>query len=345
MVYRRKGRIGWWFHYYHPEHGRQCEAKCKSEGKRAANLEAAQLKSELARQFVPVATDDFEAFIRRDYWPSQRNHLTPKGLEREQGIFDKHLGPFFRGPMRRIDRALLISYIAQRLGGQKPASRESVRKELHILKHALRIAVKVRILARNPFDELERQDWPSPGEKRTRHLDGTEWQRLIAKVPREKRASVILLVNSGMRRGELMALEWSDINFSSGSAWVPRTKGGVRTGKGRWVKLTQEMCSLIASLPRAQANPRVIWQFTPEALTVAFRRAAAAAGLANFRMHDLRHTFATTLRKAGYGIDVIAQLLGHADLRQTQIYAHIADETLNDAVASVQGQFVSTKIH
>jgi site-specific recombinase XerD len=62
-------------------------------------------------------------------------------------------------------------------------------------------------------------------------------------------------------------------------------------------------------------------------------------------MHDLRHTFATTLRKAGYGIDVIAQLLGHADLRQTQIYAHIADETLNDAVASVQGQFVSTKIH
>ena len=70
------------------------------------NLEAAQLKSELARQLVPVATDDFEAFIRRDYWPSQQNHLTLKGLEREQGIFDKHLGPFFRGPMRRIDRAL-----------------------------------------------------------------------------------------------------------------------------------------------------------------------------------------------------------------------------------------------
>src|SRR4030095_1341838 len=61
MVYRRKGRIGWWFHYYHPEHGRQCEAKCKSEGKRSANLEGAQLKSELARQFVPVAIDDFEA--------------------------------------------------------------------------------------------------------------------------------------------------------------------------------------------------------------------------------------------------------------------------------------------
>lgn len=102
---------------------------------------------------------------------------------------------------------------------------------------------------------------------------------------------------------------------------------------------------MIWALPHAQANPRVIWQFTPEALTVAFRRAAAAAGLANFRMHDLRHTFATTLRKAGYGIDVIAQLLGHADLRQTQIYAHIADETLTDAVASVKGQFVSTKIH
>jgi len=344
MVYRRKGRTGWWFHYLHPEHGRQCEQKCQKEGKRAASVEAAQFKSELARQFVPIAADDFGAFIARDYWPSQKNHLTAAGLEREAGIFDKHLGPYFAGSMRRIDAALIIDYITLRQS-QPRSSRETVRKELNILKHALRIAVKRRLLARNPFDDLERKDWPRPGEKRTRHLDGTEWQRLIEAVPLSKRAAVVLLVNSGMRRGELMALEWSDINFSSGTAWAARTKGGIRTGKGRFIELTPEMCSLLSTMPRNAENPRVIWQFTRNALTVAFRRAVKVAGLASFRLHDLRHTFATTLRKAGVGIDVIAQLLGHSDVRQTQIYAHIADESRKSAAATMGEQFGSKKVH
>jgi len=337
MVYRRKGKQGWWFHYDDPETTRQCQRKCENKRKRAAELEAAQFKGELARQFVPISSDDFCDFVRRDYWPSQQNHLTQRALQREQGILDNHLGPYFTGPMRRINRALIISYIAKRF--HEKASRETVRKELHILKHALRIAVKTRQLERNPFDDLERQDWPAQGEKRTRHLVEEEWRRLIRHIPVANRAAVVLLVNSGMRRGELMNLEWTDLNLVTGMAWIAKTKGGIRTGKGRWVKLNQEMCRLVGLQPRLAGNPKVFSQFTPNSLTVAFRRAVVAAGLNNFRLHDLRHTFATALRKAGIGIDVIAELLGHADLRQSQIYAHIADESLHQAVQSIEGQF------
>lgn len=252
---------------------------------------------------------------------------------------NKHLGPYFAGPLSTIDRARIIGYITKRT--EERASRETIRKELTILKHALRIAVKpsVGMLEHNPFDELERSDWPAPGHKRTRHLVGNEWKRLMEKLSLDKRPAVILLVNSGMRRGELFALEWHDIDFNKRVAWVARTKGGSRTGKGRWVRLTPEMVELLRSMPRLKDNSKVLWQFSPNALTVAYRRAVAAAKLHNLRLHDLRHTFATTLREAGVGIDVLADMLGHADLRQTQIYAHVGKGLLDKAAKSIEGKF------
>lgn len=339
MVYRRKGREGWWFHVADPATGRQLQVKAKQRLKRKAELEAAEYKSQLRKQFVPISSDDFGEFIHKHFWPGQMNHLTPKAMIRERGILDKHLGPHFAGPMRLIDRAALIGYIGKRQ--EQKASRETIRKELNTLKHALRIACKpaIGLLARNPFDDLERKDWPAPGEKRTRHLVGDEWQRLMAKLPVEKRPAVILLVNSGMRRGELFGLEWSDLNFKTGMAHVAKTKGGTRTGRGRLVKLTAEMVALLKHMPKLAGNEKVLWQFSANALSVAFRRGVKAAGLHNLRMHDLRHTFATEVRRAGAGIDVIAQLLGHSDIRQSQIYAHIGQKALDKAARSIEGKF------
>lgn len=166
----------------------------------------------------------------------------------------------------------------------------------------------------------------------------------MAVLPVEKRAAVILLVNSGMRRGELFNLEWPDVDLLKGVAWITKTKGVVRTGTGRWVRLTPEMVELLKIMPRHEKDRRVLWQFTGNALTVAFKRAVRKAGLENLRLHDLRHTFATEIRKAGHGIDLIAQLLGHADLRQSQIYTHIGREDLDEAAKAIEGKF-GEKIH
>jgi integrase len=267
--------------------------------------------------------------------------LSPRSIQRELGILDKHLGPYFAGPMRDIDRRSLIAYIAKRK--TEKASNETIRKELTTLKHALRIAVKIRLLPRNPFDDLERKDWPPPGIERTRHLIDDEWLRLMGALPIDKRPAVILLVNSGMRRGELCGLEWQDIDLEGRIAWAARTKAGVRTGRGRWVNLTPATLEILRMMPRKQDEPRILWQFTPNALTVAFRRAAKAARLHNLRLHDLRHTFATSVRQAGHGIDVIAQLLGHADLRQTKRYAHLGSEEMTTAADSIEGKFTNGK--
>jgi site-specific recombinase XerD len=57
-------------------------------------------------------------------------------------------------------------------------------------------------------------------------------------------------------------------------------------------------------------------------------------------MRHFKHTFATDLRKDGFGLDVIAKLLGHSDLRQTKRYAHLGDELLVEAVRSLEGKYI-----
>jgi integrase len=224
----------------------------------------------------------------------------------------------------------------------RPVTGETARKELTIMKHILRLAVKLQQLTRNPFDDLEPQEWPAHGQERTRHLVGDEWQRLLAATPLAMRPAVVLLVNSGMRRGEMMNLEWSDVNLETGTAWIAKTKGSIRTGKGRWVRLPVEMIELIKMLPPLASSRKLFWQFKATQLSTEIGRAIRRAQLHNLRLHDLRHTFATTIRQSGHGLDTIAKLLGHADLRQTKRYAHLAEEQMTQALQSLSGRFTST---
>src|SRR5438132_1578691 len=191
-VRKRKGRPGWYFKHRDPKTKKEY-FRYGGPTRRAAQVAERKLIQELEKSSGKFpGDDDLNNFIETDYWPSQKNHLTPKGAERGRGILNKHLGPDFSGPMSKITRAKLIAYIDKRLNHDH-ASRESVRKELTVFKHALRIAVKIQLLARNPFEDLEQKDWPPKGEERTRHLVGDEWPRLIAEVPRIMRPAAAVL--------------------------------------------------------------------------------------------------------------------------------------------------------
>lgn len=356
MAHQLAGRKGWYFrldfrgHTYHRYGGKT---------KDAAELAKHKLRIRLENEHPQTTHDDLNQFIMGSYWPAQLAHLTPEGAKRERGIINKHLGPFFAGQMRLISRESILAYVNKRLNDApvrvdptaepapkedrrrrlRPVSGETVRKELVILKHILRIAVKLKVLGWNPFNDIEPKEWPSKGQERTRHLMGDEWVRLLTAVPEQMRAAVIVMVNSGIRRGELMGLEHADLNLKTGMGWIAKTKGGIRTGKGRWVRFTLDMVELLRAQPRQKGNPRVFWAFKANQLSVEIGRAVKRAGLENFRLHDLRHSFATSLKEEGFDIDIIAKLLGHSDLRMTMRYAHIGNKQLDEAVESISGRY------
>jgi integrase len=353
MAHRLAGRRGW---YFRLDFRGKTFHRYGGETKAAAEMAKHRLQSELEAEHPQAEHDDLNQFIMESYWPAQTTHLTPRGAERELGIIDKHLGPFFAGPMRLITRERILAYVNKRLHEKpeeetrdrrrrlRPISSETVRKELVTLKHVLRIAVKLRVLARNPFDDIESKEWPSKGQERTRHLVGDEWSRLLTATPEGMRSALIVMVNSGMRRGELMGLEHADLNAQTGMGWIAKTKGGARTGKGRWVRFTHDMVELLQAQPRQKGSRLIFWQFSSSQLSVEIGRAVKRAGLENFRLHDLRHSFATSLREQGCGIDLIAKLLGHSDLRMTARYAHLGSRMLDDAVATIVGKY-SGKVH
>lgn len=139
---------------------------------------------------------------------------------------------------------------------------------------------------------------------------------------------VLLAMNTGLRRGELTSLEWRDIDLGRKMLTVRRERA--KSGKQRHIPLNAEAMSVLTqwrSQGRDQGrlfrvnDPKKAWEGVLE-----------AAGIKDFRFHDLRHHFASKLVMAGVDLNTVRELLGHADLTMTLRYAHLAPEHLAAAV-------------
>jgi len=149
---------------------------------------------------------------------------------------------------------------------------------------------------------------------------------------------------SGMRLSELTSLRWHQIDAGARSIDLGRTKNGKR----RVVPITPALASVLASLP---SGPRSAHVFTiPErsdrakgdedtrrrdTASDAFRDWRIASKLVDLRLHDMRHDFATRVRRSGEGLDVVAALLGHSSLQMSARYAHLDDAATRAAAAKV----------
>jgi integrase len=146
--------------------------------------------------------------------------------------------------------------------------------------------------------------------------------------------AIRLLAMTGMRRGEVLNLKWDYLDFERGLAHLPDSK----TGRKR-VPLARPVLDLLASSPRMEGNPYVIWGETQGQPLVGLQRiwekVRAEAGLDDVRMHDLRHTYASFGAAAGFGLFVIGHVLGHADAATTQRYAHLGPDPVRMAAERI----------
>lgn len=149
-------------------------------------------------------------------------------------------------------------------------------------------------------------------------------------------ASVLLL--TGARLGEALALQWADVDRHNALARLTATKAA-RNGRRattRHVPITDDLEDLFDRLAQ---QPTPLAHVKRRNLQRRWRAAAHAAGLKGLRLHDLRHTYASWLAQAGVSLTVIKELLGHADITTTQRYAHLCPDTLAaTARAALNGQ-------
>jgi len=150
--------------------------------------------------------------------------------------------------------------------------------------------------------------------------------------------AILISLNTGLRRGELLALRWNDINFRLAVLSVQATSA--KTGQTRHVPLNEEAIDALKQW-RVQ-NPDVSGIDKVFAATTSFKTAWSgilkAAKIKNFRWHDLRHHFASRLVQADVNLNTVRELLGHGSLAMTVRYAHLGPDQKREAVALLCGR-------
>lgn len=175
--------------------------------------------------------------------------------------------------------------------------------------------------------------------KRERFLTAEEVQRLVACVRESDNPQlqyiVPLLLLLGCRKRELLDSQWSHFDLERRTWRIPLSKNG----KARHVPLSADVLAIMAQVPRWDDCPYVVPNPKTKKPYVSFfyswDTARKQAGLPEVRVHDLRHSTASFLVNSGRSLYEVQKILGHTQLKTTQRYAHLSQETLLEAVDSL----------
>lgn len=173
--------------------------------------------------------------------------------------------------------------------------------------------------------------------QRERFLSEPDAQALFAAIKQSTNSMlqhiIPMLILTGARKREVLDARWEDIDFEHKSWRIHTTK----SGHHRYVPLSDGAIAVLDAIPRNGE-----WIFANEdtgkpyaSIYASWHTARTRAGLADVRVHDLRHSFASFLVNAGRSIYEVQRLLGHAHIRTTQRYAHLSKDTLLDATNAV----------
>lgn len=340
MPYRRKDSAVWWASYADPS-GRRVRRSTGTKNRKEAEALEAKWKLEAFRE------NRWGEQPKRSFSELMVAYLKgtsgeKRSAEREL-VCAKHLREVFRGrDLRTLGPADVRAYVElRRSAGVGPAT---INREIGLLSAALNWARR----------ELE-WDLPNPvqgrrlraPEGRTRWITRQEAAALMAAARAEPQAAhlvdfIRLALHTGMRRGEMLGLEWHRVDFKEGLVYLAGCHQ--KNGKIGSVPLNREARAALLSragfrAKHCRASP---WVFAHkdgsriQSVKHAFSTACRKAGIEDFRIHDLRHSCAAWLVQSGVSIREVAELLRHSDIRVTMRYAHLAPENIRATVAALE---------
>ena len=159
-----------------------------------------------------------------------------------------------------------------------------------------------------------------------------EINKILAVCPSPAWKLVVLLgVDAGLRRGEMVQLRWQDVDFENRQLYIAPAK----TENHRFVPMSKDLRKALKKAKKSSKNEFVVnvghSRGSQYFLTAFYRKIAKKAKVASF-LHKLRHTFASHLVQNGVDLYRVSKLLGHSSIKMTEIYAHLTPKTLHDAI-------------
>jgi len=322
----------WWMSFMYQ--GRQIRRSTGTSDKRLAEAILSKVKVQIVEgQFFEVREERERTFreLMERYTQERSAGKAGKSAIRDRGALNHLLPVFGKLVLADVSPKRLAAYKVQRRLEQ--AAPATINKELQLVRHAFNLAMREWEWCReNPMHRVSMEKVHNEVD---RWLTQQEEERLLAVSSPWLREFIVFALNTGMRQGEILNLQWQDVDFTRSILVVMKSKNGTR----RTIPLNTTVYELLAAKQAAagESNGPVFTTPLGNELKVRFLvrefcEARDRAGIPDFRFHDLRHTFATRLVQRGIDLYKVQRLLGHKTSHMTQRYAHHSPESLRDGV-------------
>ena len=256
------------------------------------------------------------------------------GAMRLRDITPSHLDKFKANRLRTPKRPHKVG--GKKVGGGQRAI-ASVNRELALLRRMLNLAVEQGWLFKNPFKARRSLISLADEKRRERIVTREEEQRLLAACDNPRRhhlkSVVICALDTGMRRGEILKLKWSDIDFTTRTITIRAFN--TKTMRERQVMLTERLKTALAALYELSSKEPDALCFGVDSVKKSFDGARRDAGLSGLRFHDLRHSAASRLVASGLALAEVGRILGHTMPATTYRYVNVNAETARRAAAAL----------
>ncbi|WP_458250702.1 tyrosine-type recombinase/integrase [Geobacter anodireducens] len=340
---RKRYGVDTWYYSFNHEKQRHRGWLCPVSAMNRREA-AAELKRLMANAVTGVRVTgrelDFHAIIE-DYMEYLEHHKpgTYRSAKSLVTIAKQHFG-------KRPTKADVVEY--QKARRREGVTGASINRELSYCRAAVNRAIRQEIAKSNPFDNFQKFKETA----RMRYLTKDEIKRLFQAIEnhteqcKHLRDIVVIAICSGMRKREILTIHRDEVDFEFGTI----TKQGdmTKNGEVKVVPMTDDMARIVRSrLDKNKSgyvfeNPK-----TGEAITDikhSFATVVKAAGIENFRFHDLRHTFATYALLASRDIRTVQVLLGHKTLKMTERYTHVLSNHKFDVVIQASKELLGKAI-
>lgn len=252
----------------------------------------------------------------------------------KESILRAHLIPFFgQKKLNQIKMLDIENFKVKEINNN--LSNKTINNFLIVLSKCLKVAQEWEVIEVIPRIKLLKIQIP-----KFDHLSEDESQLLLNNCHGTLKDMVLVALKTGLRFGELIALEWNDIDFGNNLMTVKQSisrgrLGSTKSNKIRFIPLSEEANEVLLS----RLNERK-FVFTKDdgALLGSMlclrwlHRACLAAGLRKIGFHVLRHSTASQLAEHGVSMTIVKELLGHSDIRTTMRYSHLTQSATREAI-------------
>lgn len=226
-----------------------------------------------------------------------------------------------------ISRREIDAFIAKATKDRKPAT---ANRHLEAVKRMFNLAEEWEIIEKNPARFVKKL---RENNRRTRVLSLEEETRLFSTAKPPHDLILMMALDTGMRRGEIMSLKWPAVRLNDGII-VVRSED-TKSGESRIIPIPARLAERLAG-EDYRTGPVIRWSGRAiKSPRTALDRIFVKSGIKDIHFHDLRHTYASRLGAGGVRVELMRDALGHSDIKMTNRYTHFAPERLDDIRSAI----------